>query len=62
MTAAARIQAALHAAFDLPPPSVPPVPAGPARFPAIFAAPSRPTTLNPLRLAIGGTVTTAPKR
>lgn len=62
MTAAARIQAVLHAAFDLPAPAVPPVPAGPDRFPAIFAGPVRPTILNPLRLAIGGTVTTAPKR
>ncbi len=60
MTAAARIQAALHAAFGLPPPSAPPVPAGPDRFPGIFA---NPRPLNPLRLAIGGAVSNhSPKR
>lgn len=62
MTAAA-IQAALFGAFGLLPPTArrPPDPAPADRFP-IFARPAPPPPLNPLRLAVGGTVTTAPKR
>lgn len=60
MTDARRIQVALFGAFALPPPPRPPVPAGPERFPILFARPAL-TALNPLRLAIGGTVT-IPKR
>ncbi len=60
MTAAA-IQAALFSAFGLSPPRRPPDPAPADRFP-IFARPAPPVALNPVRLAVGGTVTTAPKR
>ncbi|MBP2231801.1 hypothetical protein J2847_005120 [Azospirillum agricola] len=58
---AARIQAALYGAFSLPVPPVPPVPADPHQFPAIFARPVK-TALTPQRLAVGGTITTAPTR
>jgi hypothetical protein len=58
---AATIQAALFGAFGLPPPRRPPDPATADRFP-IFARPAPPVALNPLRLAIGGTVTHSPKR
>lgn len=59
---AAAIQAALFGAFGLPPPCRPPDPAPADRFP-IFARPAAPpVALNPVRLAIGGTVTHSPKR
>lgn len=58
---AATIQAALFGAFGLSPSRRPPDPAPADRFP-IFARPAPPVALNPVRLAIGGTVTHSPKR
>lgn len=60
----ARIASTLHAAFGLPTPATTSAPADPARFPAIFGRPAKPTlptAFHPERLAIAGAVT-APKR
>lgn len=56
------ITTALYGAFGLEPPRQVPVPAPPERFPAIFARSAPAPSLNPLRLAVGGTVSTTPKR
>lgn len=58
----ARIQHALFAAFGLSPSRSAPAPAGPKRFPAIFTRPAAtpaPAPFHPLRLAVGGAITTA---
>ncbi|RJF84847.1 hypothetical protein D3877_10235 [Azospirillum cavernae] len=56
------IQAALFGAFGLSPPSRPPDPAPADRFPTFTRPAAPPVALNPLRLAVGGTVTHSPKR
>ncbi|HYH17530.1 MAG TPA: hypothetical protein VD995_02830 [Azospirillum sp.] len=60
---AARIAQSLFAAFGLPVPPHPPAPVAPERLP-VFCRPAnrRPMPFHPLRLAVGGAVTTNHKR
>lgn len=60
----ARLQSVLFAAFGLPVVSPAPPPASPDRFPTIFTRPAAapaPARLHPLRLAVGGAITSTVK-